>query len=212
MVKGQTARTWDNSQRKGVFSWSSATWWIQGHHDPSLIRITTDIFPITTPNASVVMSLLCSETAKDYPCLTELSPTSGQDFETAEAVPSFGKGSDTPCAVLCRAHGQRAHLVMPALHPPGTRQLRLGSWACSCCCCFWVSGGQGCEHLHSLLGLHVILQSFRKEAVWCKSGWENLTHHPPTVWRWNYSAQSVGKDRASQRWQSFGQGHTTGEQ
>lgn len=45
------------------------------------------IFLRTTPKVSVFMSLLSSETSKGSLCLTELSPTSGQNFERAEAMP-----------------------------------------------------------------------------------------------------------------------------
>ena len=93
----------------------------------SLIRVTTDICAIhissNNSKCAAVMPLLCSETLKGLPWLPNLSPTSGQEFEMAEAA--LLAKAQTHCVLpsVHRAHEQRPCPVMPALQPRGGMQL-----------------------------------------------------------------------------------------
>lgn len=163
------------------------------------------IFLRTTPKVSVFMSLLSSETSKGSHWIkSNLWTEFWEGWGNAS-----GKGSNILCATLCE---ERSHPVMPALDPPGARPL--SSWpaknatAASFGSCLTGLDGWGRlvrAYPFFFSGLHVIipppiLQSSRKEAVWAKCNSENFTDISlivtPTVRRWNYSAQSIDKDRA----------------
>lgn len=81
------------------------------------------IFPITTPNVSVVTAEL--RNFQELPMSHWIKFNLWTEFWEGWGN-AFGKGSNILCATICE---QRPHPVMPALDPPGAKQLSSWNWS-----------------------------------------------------------------------------------